>query len=206
MATRRICSAPDCGKPVYCNALCQMHDMRIRRGGSLERRAPKLSLSELLRGETRFGMWTVLGEAAGVPRPGNGVIRYASCRCDCGTERAVSINSLKRGTSLHCGCLISSIITDMKTVHGGCGTPEYRSWAHLKERCLNPNNKDWKDYGGRGISVCERWLGSFAGFIADMGPRPSPKHSIDRIDVNGNYEPGNCRWADPVTQRNNQRR
>lgn len=182
-----------------------MHDARMRRGGSLDRRRPKLALADLL-GRMQFGLWTVLGEAKGVARPANGVIRYARCRCECGVERDVSVNSLKRGTSRHCGCRVSEIVTMMKTTHGGVGTPEYGSWAHLKERCSNPNCKDWPDYGGRGISVCARWRDSFANFLADMGPRPSPQHSIDRIDVNGNYEPDNCRWADPLTQRRNRRR
>ena len=76
----------------------------------------------------------------------------------------------------------------------------------MYNRCYRPNTENYKNYGGRGIEVCERWIGSFANFIADMGDRPSPKHSIDRIDVNGNYEPSNCRWADAMTQRANRRK
>ena len=83
--------------------------------------------------------------------------------------------------------------------------PGYAIWHGMRQRCLNPNHASWKNYGGRGIQVCERWRRSFADFVADMGPRPSPTHSIDRIDVNGNYEPGNCRWATPFQQSQNKR-
>lgn len=82
---------------------------------------------------------------------------------------------------------------------------EYGIWNSMLQRCSNPNSAKYQEYGGRGISVCDAWMASYDSFIADMGPRPSPKHSIDRIDVNGNYEPGNCRWADRATQRFNTR-
>jgi hypothetical protein len=83
--------------------------------------------------------------------------------------------------------------------------PEYRAWAGMRTRCSNPSNSRWADYGGRGIRVCDRWQTSFENFRADMGPRPSAEHSLDRIDVNGNYEPDNCRWATKRQQAQNVR-
>ncbi len=84
--------------------------------------------------------------------------------------------------------------------------PAYNVWASMKDRCSNPNNAQFKNYGARGISVCERWRESYQAFFEDMGPRPSPKHSVDRINNDGNYEPNNCRWADSKTQTRNMRR
>lgn len=84
------------------------------------------------------------------------------------------------------------------------GTAEYRAWIMLRQRCHNPRARKFPDYGGRGIRVCERWM-DFAAFLADMGPKPSPAHSIDRVNNDGNYEPGNCRWATPKEQSNNRR-
>ena len=88
--------------------------------------------------------------------------------------------------------------------HGMTKTPEHYAWCHMKYRCLNPDNKHYSDYGGRGIKICDRWL-NFENFFADMGSRPSPKHSLDRVDNNDNYRPGNCRWATKAEQENNKR-
>lgn len=87
--------------------------------------------------------------------------------------------------------------------HGGKGTPEYSAWQHMKQRCLNPNSPDYPAYGGRGIMVDARWMRSFPAFLAEIGPRPSPKHSVDRIDGTRGYEPGNVRWATPTQQSRN---
>lgn len=90
--------------------------------------------------------------------------------------------------------------------HGRSHTPEYTCWQRAKSRCFNERDKHYADYGGRGITMCDRWRDSFEAFLADLGPRPSPKHSIDRKNNDGHYEPDNCRWADPFEQANNTRR
>jgi hypothetical protein len=142
----------------------------------------------------KHGRWTVIAYA--------GRFRWA-CICDCGTRRIVGGNSLRRGYSKSCGCLCRELSKARATKHGMSDSREYRSWQAMKQRCLNPRNVAYKYYGALGISVCEEWL-SFVPFFADMGTCP-PGCSLDRIDVNGNYEPGNVRWADAKQQRQNQR-
>lgn len=131
----------------------------------------------------------------------NGLAR-AHCRCDCGVERIFYVGNLRHGHSKSCGCVLKKIMADIQRTHGLAGTTEYRIWTGIKTRCYNPNTRAYPRYGGRGIVLCDRWM-AFENFLADMGPRPSAKHSIDRIDGNGNYEPGNCRWATTVEQSRN---
>lgn len=133
--------------------------------------------------------------------------RVWKCRCDCGNYVNVSSNHLRRGHSKSCGCISRESAVQRFTTHGhtkkGQST-EYKAWSNMISRCTNSNTTYYDNYGGRGISVCDRWL-SFENFLSDMGLKPSPKHSIDRIDVNGNYEPSNCRWATMNQQARNTR-
>ena len=126
-------------------------------------------------------------------------------RCSCGKEKIVAQADLRSGHIKSCGCLRRETTRSNRTTHGCTDSGEYRVWCHMIGRCYNETDHKYPDYGGRGITICERWRGSFENFLADMGERPSPKHTIDRVDNAGNYEPGNCRWATAVEQGQNKR-
>ena len=128
------------------------------------------------------------------------------CKCDCGNERIVSSKSLRNGMTKSCGCLNKEMTIERSTTHGLTNCRLFRIWMNMKTRCYNPNYKQRKDYGGRGICICGEWLSAFKCFYEwSMAHGYSDELSIDRINNDGNYEPGNCRWATIMEQRHNQR-
>lgn len=165
---------------------------------------------------TKFGRLTVAGPWFVIPDQRGRRHKVAVLDCDCGKSTTARRQDLRSGQQQSCGCRAAEITAARNranTKHGQSRryttnglkreTPEYNCWAGMIQRCENPKHTSYYRYGGRGIRVCDRWRNSFEAFFEDMGPRPSDDHSIDRIDVSGNYEPENCRWLTTVEQERN---
>lgn len=146
-----------------------------------------------------FGRWTVVGFAG---RKHHGLLWH--CRCSCGAMRGVLSKSLLSGRSTSCGCYQAESVSKHRHTHGMTGTPEYGAWINVIQRCENPKCRTYPDYGGRGIRICAEWRESFRAFYDAVGPRPEG-HSLDRIDNDGHYEPGNVRWSERSAQSRNRR-
>lgn len=156
-----------------------------------------------LTGQT-FGLLTVL-TLTSAPELNKNHYWYL-CQCTCGRDHVVRKDRLIHGLTTSCGCYRKEATRQRRTIHGGSQTSEYKSYTAMIHRCYNPKVNSYANYGGRGITVCERWLESFENFLADMGPKPRPEYSLDRLNPFLNYCKENCKWATPTEQNNNKRK
>jgi hypothetical protein len=155
---------------------------------------------------TRFGRLVVVDPKC---KNAKGYNTKAKCLCDCGKEKIADRSALIRNLTKSCGCYRAEITGKLNYRHGHAVgrrvPPEYMTWSNMKDRCHNTKSEFYYMYGGRGITVCPQWQHSFEVFLSDVGLRPSSDHSLDRINPDGNYEPGNVRWLSPEGQANNRR-
>lgn len=172
--------------------------LQRERAGRFRRIKERRECREALLGK-RFGRLLVIGLSHATS---NGLVW--TCRCDCGNTKIIQTRQLSQGKTRSCGCLRRELTKRKHTLHGKSNTPEFRIWAGMLTRCCNPKSTHFDRYGGRGIKVCDRWRDSFAAFLADLGTRPTPRHSLDRTNNDGDYSPENCRWATSKEQCSNQ--
>jgi hypothetical protein len=182
---RRVKCVCDCGKIKEYDFGC-LRNGNPRSCGCLQEELRAASRTEISPGD-RFGRLKVLREVDPIRYPSGQLQRRILCVCDCKRERTVLLHNLRSGATKGCSSCLHK-------THGASGSGEYTRWQGAKARCFNTNTEEYRHYGGRGITMCDRWKNSFPTFLADMGPLPSPYHQLDRIDPDGNYEPGNCRW------------
>jgi hypothetical protein len=162
----------------------------------------------------KYARLTIVEEIEPFYNSNNKMVRIFKCQCECGNIKNVRLLLLRNGEVKSCGCLhrenSKNRTIERNSKHNDSKRydvkSEYNSWAGMKQRCYYEKHIGFKHYGARGIKVCDRWLDSYENFLIDMGRKPGPEYSIDRINVNGNYEPSNCRWATNKEQIKNQRR
>ena len=151
----------------------------------------------------KYGRLTVISEVT--PKDyGYRKRRRVNCVCDCGNKVILVLNNIRIGTTKSCGCLLTEINIAKNYKHGMTLSPEYQAWRSMFKRCNDQNSENYKYYGGRGITICKRWE-KFECFYKDIGDKPTQKHSLDRIDNNGNYYKNNCKWSTPKEQTSNRR-
>lgn len=165
--------------------------------GFLQKRTCRGDMKSIIHIDQMFGRLKCLSVYSG-----GGRLR-ARCKCTCGTEGEFQVRNLTSGHTKSCGCLQRHITSKIKTKHGLSRTKIYNTWLGMIRRCYDPDAENYIYYGGRGIEVCSRWRYDVNTFFSDMGIPPTHKHSIDRIDNDGNYDPLNCRWADQAQQNSN---
>lgn len=201
-ATRRGCHRPGHGT----KGVTLMQEKRTTRACATGAERLQTDADAMLIIGNQYGRWTVIafGERSDKGK------RQFQCECQCGTIKDVAWSSLKRETSRSCGCLRAELPHPNKTHGLSRKHPLYSLWLNMRGRCNSPRHKRYADWGGRGIRVCDRWNKDFLAFIedvyAEIGPKPGPEYSLDRIDNDGNYEPGNVRWATALEQNRNKRR